>query len=259
MLEVQSLNRTVVIISLFFLVSLLFIWYGATPPTKKIEKEILKVGLNAEYPPFAFIQDGKPIGFDVDLIREIGTRLNQDVDIKNMPFGALVPGIQLGELDVVISGITPTPQRAKQILFTEPYLKQDPLVILSLSSKPKLKTVDDLKDKRIVVNEGFNADFYISKIPGPVVTRLETIDQAFLELLSGRSDAFVTALKPLQPLFKKHPKDMFHVVTIPETEDTYAIGITKKRSDLLEKIQAILDTMQEDGTFQHLLQKWNFG
>ena len=82
----------------------------------------LKVGLNAEYPPFEFLNTQNQItGFDVDLINELGTRLGFEVKLVNMGFDALIPALSTGKINAIISAMSATEQSKKAVDFSTPY------------------------------------------------------------------------------------------------------------------------------------------
>jgi arginine/lysine/histidine transporter system substrate-binding protein len=121
-----------------------------------------------------------------------------------MPFTTLIPQIQSGNLHVIAAGLTPTPERERVMFFTKPYLESDPLVVVSLAKNPKINSLDDLKGKTVIVNEGFSAERYMSALEGIDLKRLPTVADAFLSLQSGRADAFVVAANSIKPFFKQY-------------------------------------------------------
>ena len=129
------MNKTVPILLTSLLASIIAVWYLANKShssTQKIPANVLVVGTNTEYAPFSFVEDNNPTGFDIDLIHEIAKRMNKTIELKDMPFDALIPAMQLGSIQVIAAGITPTAERAQRIIFTKPYLVGDPLLIVSL-------------------------------------------------------------------------------------------------------------------------------
>ena len=160
----------------------------------------LIVGTNAEFPPFSFIENKTIIGFDIDVAKEVAKRLDQPIEWKDMPFDALIPDTILGRVDFVAAGMSYTEERAKRVLFTKPYLTEDPLVILSASEQPL--GLDDLNNKTVVVIEGFTADLLMSSKNGFNLIRLPAQADGFMAIKSGRADAFVTA-KSTVDLFLK--------------------------------------------------------
>lgn len=223
---------------------------------KTLDDPLLIVGTESNFPPFAFKENRELVGFDIDIIKEVAKRLGKEIEFRDMSFEALLPQAQLGAIQVIAAGMTPTPERAKIVSFTEPYIKGDPLFIVTLVDSDT-KDIDDLKKgKRVVVNQGYTADFYMSKIEGPELIRLETPAEAFLALQQGRADAFVTARNTLAPFFKKRDAEGFERKIIPGTDESTALIVSKEYPDLLKSIQHELDEMERDGTMLTLKKKW---
>lgn len=222
---------------------------------KNKDKNLIIVGTNADFPPFAFVKHGKIVGFDIDIIEEISKKINKKIELKNMSFGVLLPSLQLGTIHVIAAGLTSTPERAKRVLFTTPYLDDGPLVIVSLKSNP-IYSIQDLQKNEVVVNEGYTADQYISKIPGLAIRRLKSPAEAFLAVKSGRSAAFITAATTVKPFFDQYGEQMFNVAEIPGTGENSCIAVAPQYPELLKEIQAALDTMHQDGSLSALRAKW---
>jgi len=236
------------------------IWYRAekTIITSKPIETII-IGTNTEFPPFSFIDNDTITGFDIDVITEVFKRLNKKITFKDMPFDALIPEIQLGNIHAIAGGITPTPERAQRSLFTQPHLTGNPLVIISPKNKPALTTIADLGEKTVVVNEGYFADSYISNVPGIDVLRLSSpfISDGMLALESNSADAFVAATYSIAPYFEKYDKNNFYITEIPGTQETSAFAVSKYYPELHDYIQITLDRMKSDGTLDALKKKWN--
>lgn len=219
--------------------------------------DILIVGTESNFPPFAFKEKSELVGFDIDVVKEVARRLQKTIEFKDMGFEALIPQAQLGSMHVIAAGMTPTPERAKVVSFTKPYVNGDPLFIVTLIGNDA-KDLEDLKrGKRVVVNQGYTADFFMSKIEGPELLRLDTPAEAFLALKQGRADAFVTARNTLAPFFKKHDAEGFEYKIIPGTDESTALIVSKNYPELLDAMQKQLDAMDQDGTLQALKKKWD--
>ena len=113
-----------------------------------------------------------------------------------------------------------------------------------------------MKGQSIGVNEGYTADFYISKQPDIKVDRLENVAQAMLALKQGKIDAFVTAENAIQPFFDLHGKNGLQVEELPEITENYALAVSKKYPDLLKRINATLVEIKEDGTIADFKRRW---
>jgi len=212
------------------------------------------VGTNSEFPPFTYIENKTLIGFDIDIAKEIAQRLGKEIQFKDAPFEALIPNIILGHVDFVAAGMSYTEERARRVLFTKPYLSNDPLVIFT-ADKQNL-SFDSLKGKRVVVVEGFTADLFMSSKEGINLTRLTTQTDAFLAIKSGRADAFVTAKSTVDAFFEMQNSDQFHTTIIEGTAETCALVVPKNKHKMLVDIQKALDDMEKDGTLAKLKTKW---
>ena len=252
------MNKTVPILIVSLLVSFILVWRLAnrSPSETRQPQNVLIVGTNAEYAPFSFVQGKTITGFDIDLIEEVAKRLNKTLQLQDMPFDGLVSSLQLGTIQVIAAGITPTAERAERIIFTKPYLTGDQLLIISRADAP-IKNIDALKKgKKVAVNEGFTADYYMSKIQGPELIKFATAIESFMTLESGRVDALVAAQNTVKTFIEHYGADKFFSAPIPGTTDEYALAISKKYPELLEPIQNALNEITADGTLETLKKKW---
>lgn len=215
----------------------------------------LIVGISADFPPFTYMQDGAVVGLDVDLMREIGKRMHKEIVFTDMPFGTLLPSLQVGVIQVIAGGLTATPERAKRVLFTSPYLERDALLVVSLSAAP-INSIDELKGKTVVVNEGYTADMYISTLADINVVRLKSPAEAFLALMGGRVDAFISAYNGVKPFFDQYEATNFHGVIIPDTQENSSFAIAPQLPALRDELEATIQAMKADGTLQTILTKW---
>ena len=234
----------------------LVIYFYKSYKTETISKEnILVVGTSADYPPFSFIENDIIVGFDIDIIKEIGSRLDKKIKLKDLPFDILLPEIQIGNIDVVAAGWTETSERAKRVLFTKPYLSDDPLLVITRSNDV-ITSLADLNGKEVVVNEGYTADLYMSNISGPIIKRLAMVTDGFLALTSGRVFAFIASKIAVKTFFDLYGTSKFNIFVIPNIKETYSLAITTKRSELLPEIQKVLEDMEYDGKLKELKLKW---
>ena len=225
-------------VSLFiFIIAGIGLWNYPDSQQQRAPKNILRVGTNAEYPPFSLKKDGKIVGFDIDIVKDIAKRMGKTVVFANMDFDMLIPQLQFGAIDIVAAGISETPERANQVSFTTPHLCNDPFLIVTLANKPPVTSIGQLIGKKIIVNQGFTAELYMQQIPGPILQALPTVADAFVALEQGKGYAFVTAASAVTPYFKKYGKDKFRVSRIPGSGESYNLAISRKNPTLLKKVQ----------------------
>lgn len=241
---------------MLFLCVLLFALSGCFGP-QKIDDTTLVVGTESNFPPFSFKENDQLVGFDIDLIKQVAERLGKHIEFQDMSFEALIPQAQLGSVHVIAAGMTPTENRAEKVFFTQPYIVGDPLLIVAPIDRLDVGSLEALKQgKRVVVNQGYTADLFMSTLQGPELIRLETPAEAFLAIDQDRADAFVTARNTLVPFFRLHDAKRYSMTPIQETVEQTAIIVSKKYPALLEQIQAILDQLEAEGFMAALKQKW---
>ena len=113
----------------------------------KPESTELILGLCADYPPFEFKKSGEIVGFDVDVAQEISKELGYPLSIQDMDFSALVPALQSGRIDFVMSGMTVTDERKKNLDFSDPYFSSKFALVLPKESS--FSQESDFEDKRV--------------------------------------------------------------------------------------------------------------
>ncbi len=222
------------------------------------DPDTLVIGTNSEYPPFSFQKNGEIVGFDIDVAKEVCKRLNKKCTLKDMPFDALIPDLTFGNIDFIAAGVTYTAERAQRVAFAKPHFGNDPLVILTLPKPDSTssKSLDDLKGKTVVVNEGYTADLLLTGQTNFQLLRLAAPADAFMALKNGRADAFVTAQSTVNSFLETQNDLRFQMDIINGTPDNYALVVSKKNPELLTVIQAALDSMEKDGTLAQIKNKW---
>src|SRR6476659_552786 len=126
--------------------ALCFLIIGCAPEAH----DKLIVGMELAYPPFEMTDEkGNPTGVSVDLAKALGSYLNREVEIQNIPFDGLIPSLKTGKIDLIISSMTATPERAQSIDFSEPYLTTG--LALLIGAKSEVKTIEDLNQEGRVV------------------------------------------------------------------------------------------------------------
>ena len=216
----------------------------------------LIVGTNSEFPPFIYLENKTLVGFDIDIAKEVAIRLDKKIQFKDMPFDALIPEIILGHVDFVAAGMSYTKERATRVLFTKPYLAEDPLVIFTTSKQ--LLSLENLKGKNVVVVEGYTSDLLMTSQEGVNLTRLPTQSDAFMAIKSGRADAFVTAKSTADVFLKNQDASLFYITPIVGTGETCVLVVPKSKPQMLVDVQKALDSMESDGTLAKIKTKWKF-
>ncbi len=215
-----------------------------------------KFGTEATFAPFEFTDDkSNIIGFDVDIIKAIGEVENIEFEVVNMPFDALVPSVLTRQLDGAISGITITEERAKTVAFSEPYYKSGISAVIRTADAEKFKTFDDLKKSRLCAQIGTTGAKTAADISGNVGA-FNTVPEAFLELKAKGCDAVLND-RPVNLYFltTKQDKSFAELSQLVNGED-YGIIVSKKNTELLEKINDGLSKIKQNGKYAEIHKKW---
>lgn len=144
--------------------------------------ETLRVGSETVYPPFEFLDSnsGKYVGFDIDLIDEVAKRAGFEPQILSMGLDGLIPALMSGSIDVAVSALTITPERAAKVDFTKPYYESG-LSIMARKDDASIKGVKDLENKVLCAEIGSSGSVFMSKIKGAKIRTFNSAGEAFLQ------------------------------------------------------------------------------
>lgn len=212
----------------------------------------LYVGTNAEFAPFEYLEKGKVTGFDMELMNALAKEMKMDVKIENMAFDGLLPALQMKKVDVVIAGMTETPERKKAVSFTKPYFKAKQVIITKKGKD--IKDFKELSGKKVGVMLGFTGDAVVSDIKGVKVQRFDATYSAVMALEKGKVDAVVTDSEPAKKYIASY-KDLAIASAKVEEED-YAIAVRKNDKALLDNLNKALVKVKSNGTYDALLKKY---
>jgi len=232
------------------------------PPT---QGEVLKIGMCATHEPMCFVNDKQIIsGHDGELARRIGVKLGRPIEFVNMKFSALIPALQSGKVDLIVSGMSATEERAKSVNFTQSYFDSSERLIVNKAVEKKdakgnnalkLKTVDDLKDKKIGVLLGSVHDTYVTKnFPKATVLQYKSPSELVLAVRSGKIDAAMYTTETLQEILRDDPD--LKLLGDPLFFIPIGIGFNKDNDALREQFNTFLKKIKDDGIYDDMVNRW---
>lgn len=213
----------------------------------------LIVGLSADFPPYEFKiknenGDNEIVGFDVEIAKEIAKDLGAEVEFKDMLFDSLLNELDSGRVDLVISGLSPKPERAKQVDLSQIYYKAEQSVVSVTKDKDKYNTMESLEGLKIGVQKGSIQEDIAKTITGAKLTSLGKINDIIMQLKSGRVDVAIIE-GPVAESFVKNVEGISITDAKPVTEDEgYVVGVKKGNKEMLDQVNATLDRLIEDGS-----------
>jgi polar amino acid transport system substrate-binding protein len=218
----------------------------------------LLVGTSADYPPYESKDEaGNFVGFDMDLIREVGKRLGVEVVIQDMGFDTLIAGVQQGKIDAVIAAMQGTPERDEQVDFSTPYNWQKDAFVVAGDSPIVMNTPQDAAGHTIGVQTGTIQEKWVLENLVPLGTtedqifRYERVDQGALDVSNGRIDMLFINAAPAAELAETGGLKLA-LVTSDTVAAGQAIAIKNGETALKAEIDRILAEMEQDGTIQKL-------
>ncbi|EGO62304.1 extracellular solute-binding protein family 3 [Acetonema longum DSM 6540] len=240
-----------------FLLTLFLAGCGGSEPAKEQAKKVLRVGSETTYPPFEF-QDEKSkeyVGFDLDLIRAVGNQMGYEIQIQSMAFDGLIPALEAGNIDALISAMTITAERAKKVTFSQPYYKSG-LAIMVRQDNTDIKEFDDLTGKKIAVQIGTTGADEAAKIKDAKISTFNSAPEAFLELKAGGVDAVVNDLPVNEYYITQGGGQDAKIVGKALTSEDYGIATAKKNTELAGQIDKALAELKKNGEYEKIYVKW---
>lgn len=219
------------------------------------QKPVLKVGSEVAYAPFEFMDDNnKPTGFDLDLVKEIGAAEGYDVQIQNIAWDGLIPSLNEGKVDAVISAMTITPDRQKGALFSDRYFQATQYIAVKAGSP--IKNKEDLIGKKIGVQNNTTGQYASEKLGVKNIRKYDTTPDALNALKIGEVDA-VVADSPVVLWFIKQNPDA-NVVVVPSDfeKEYYGIALKLGNSDVATKLNDGLKKLKANGKYNQLYKQY---
>jgi polar amino acid transport system substrate-binding protein len=214
------------------------------------------VGANIGNVPWEFQNtDGTFIGFEIDLVNEIGKRLNRPVNIINVPFNGLFAAVQSGRIDIAMSSIGITDKRLESVAFTQPFYDSDQSLTVVRGSG--ITSLEDLRGQIVAADTGSTGDIWATanqeKYGFAEIRRYEGLAPAMLDVVIGRVKGYISDIPALQYYTKDKPN--LEVVERIPTGGRYALMLGKN-SAILNDVNDTISILKEEGFVNQLHLKW---
>lgn len=215
----------------------------------------LLVGSDVTYPPFEYMENGKPVGFDVDLINLIAKEMGLErAEIMDTAWDGIFAALKTEKFDIIISSVTITEERKLEMLFSDPYYNSGQVIAVRKDDN-RINNENDLKGMVVGVQINTTGDFAAQEIPGiKEIKRYDDIQQAFQDLEIGRIDAILNDL-PVNAYFASTRKNVKLVGNLLTVEQ-YGIAARLVDVDLVNEINKALKNLKESGKYRELYLNW---
>ena len=213
----------------------------------------LVVGMELAYPPFEMTDTaGKPTGVSVDLANALGKSLERPVLIQNMAFDGLIPALKTGKVDLVISSMTATEERAKSIDFSDPYISTGLCLLLKKDSTAQSIADLDKEGVKVAVKKGTTGHvFATGNLKNAEILVLDKESAAVLEVAQGKADAFIYDQMSVYQNWQRNQATT-RAILEPFRKESWAVGIRKGNDALRAEVNAFLKDYRAKGGFDRL-------
>lgn len=253
--------KGVVLIILALVLALTLFGCGTPQGTNSADvsgSQKITVAVINDYPPMEFKQNGKLVGFDIDLVEAIAKEVNLQVEWKEMKFDGIIPALQAKQVDAAVSAITIRPDRQEVVDFTDSYMTSG--LSLIVKKDGPVKTLEDLKGKTIVAKQGTTglkkaqelADKY-----GAKVKVLQDDTALYLDVETGNSHATINDFSSAAYKVKVDgDKSKLAILGDKLTGEDYGIAVVKGNKELLDKFNNGLKALKDNGEYDKLMEKY---
>lgn len=218
---------------------------------------VLRVGTNAEYPPFEYKENNQFVGVDIDLIRLLAKRLDMKIEIMDMQFNSLIPALTSNKIDLAISAISISDERQLLVNFSIPYYMANQVLIAPKYSAVKVEKLNDMSKYKIGTQMGTTGQTYLEEnlIAGNILRpeQLKTYGSnrlAIQDMMDGNVDMVIIDDSAAQGYSTQKPLKIVYEIS---TQESYGIAVSQK-SPYLKKINTELAKIIKSGEMDKIIQ-----
>lgn len=222
------------------------------------EKPVLTVAMELAYPPFETKDEqGEAEGLSVDFMQDFADQYGYDLVIENTAWDGLIPSLQTGKVDCVISSMTITDERLEAVDFSDPYAMAQLAILANADSG--ISQAEDLNQpgKKVAVKTGSTGDVYATKnLTNAEIVRLADESACVTEVVQGKADGFLYDQLTIYRNNLANP-DTTDAVFIPfQDPEAWGIAVKKGDTELLDQLNEFIAQSKEDGEFDRLTEKY---
>jgi polar amino acid transport system substrate-binding protein len=224
-----------------------------------LQRGELRIGTSGDQPPLsATAKDGSLMGFDIELAHQLAGAMGVKLALVRMDFAKLLPAVQKGDVDMVLSGLTMTPQRNLKVAFVGPYLVSGMSILTKSKTMAKLRKADeiDTPDVKLAALRGSTAEkFAQSDLPKAQTTLVDTLEEGVAMVRDGRVDALL-ADHPFCVVTVYRYRDELVTLETPFTFEPLGIALPPNDPLLVNWTQNALADLDDSGTVYDMMYTW---
>lgn len=221
--------------------------------------ENLVVGVNPDYKPLAYKEDGQLAGIEPATAAATAKLLDKKLVFKELAWQDLIPALQRGDIDVVMSGMSITPERIKQVDFSRSYLKISQMAIIRMQDLARLASPGAMYQQgiRIGVEANTTGESFAKKnLVSATIDSFATPADAFAALRAGKIDFFIHDAPTSWEIAQSDDYNDLFALYRSLTEESLAWAVKKGNSSLLAELNQALSTLESNGTIKMIQSLW---
>ncbi len=254
----KTIIKSVFTISLVLLIS---IQVNAQSKLSKITKSgVIKVGMTGNQPPFSMVsKDGSLMGFEVDLAESLAESMRLNLEIVQMPFKDLLPALEKGNVDVVMSGMTITAERNLKVPFVGPYIISGKSILTKSASLANAQNAEDLNQSNLKItalNGSTSEEFVKALLEDATFIGADNYDEAVKNLLEDQANVVVADFPVCALTMLRHPEAELATLNAPLTIEPIGIAVAPNDALFLNFIENYFNALALVGLLEELEAYW---
>lgn len=233
---------------------------GSTRLQQIVAGGTLRVGLSGDQPPFNMTaRDGRVIGFEVDIVEALGDAMGLEVQLVRMPFEELLPALEKGALDLVISGVTITAERNARVAFVGPYFVSGKSLLTRQAEIAEVGSFAALNvaGRTYVALAGSTSEALArAQLTRAKVVTTPDYEAGIEQVRAGRADALIADFGICQVTVWRHPEAGFLTLQTPLTAEPFGIALPPDDPLLVNLVENHLRTLDYTGVLSQLKARW---
>lgn len=222
-------------------------------------EDALRVGIASDYPPIAFRRDGKPTGLEVDLARKLGEELGKRIELRTFAFPELIGALRAKKIDVIMSGMSVTPERSKQVAFIEPYLRVGQMALIRAADLSRFVPTSELlsTSARVGFVERTTGEALVrEKFPNAEPKAYPGAPEGVAALRRGEIDVFVHDAPTIWRVsLDPHERELLAIYE-PLTEEFLAWAVRPEETDLKAALDGVVRRWKQGGWLDATVNRW---
>lgn len=222
------------------------------------KEEPLKIGMELKYPPFETVDaEGNPTGASVRLAEALSKYLDREIEIIDTPYASLIPALESGSIDLIISSMTITPAREEVVDFSDSYTTSQLMMLVNVDSS--VRSADDLNNSDVIIASKtgtIGALWAAANAPNAQIVNIDEEASAVLEVAQGKADVFIYDPLSIINHQKNYPDTTIAILDpLPNTKG-WGIALRKGEDDLKQQLNDFIKQAKTDGTYDAIREEF---